>query len=55
MLWLAGVTAVNAGLPQFPVVIIDHPIWTRDEAWIEAAAAPLAAALAAKLFEDSPA
>jgi hypothetical protein len=38
---LARLTAVNFGVPDFPVLVIDHPIFTRDDAWVEQTAARL--------------
>ena len=35
---LARKTANNQGQPEFAVQIVEHPVWTRDDAWIAAAA-----------------
>ena len=43
-------TAVNLGVPEFPYLVMEHPIWTRDQAWIEAAAGKLAEAMIPQLF-----
>lgn len=47
---LARLTAASIGVPQFDVMVIDHPIWTRDAPWMEATAEKLAAPLIEKLF-----
>lgn len=47
---LAKMTAVNLGVPEFPVMVIDHPIWTRDNAWIESVATTLAGSVTAMLL-----
>ena len=39
---LARKTARNVGQPDFAVQIVEHPVWTRDDAWIAAAAEKLA-------------
>lgn len=39
---LAQVTAANFGVPDFPILVVDHPIFTRDDAWVEATARRLA-------------
>jgi hypothetical protein len=39
---LARKTAGNVGQPDFVVQVVEHPVWTRDDAWIAAAAAKLA-------------
>ncbi len=39
---LAGLTTANLGLADFQCVVADHPIWTRDDAWLEAQAVKLA-------------
>ena len=38
---LARNTAKNLGQPDFAVQILEHPVWTRDDAWIAAAAEKL--------------
>ena len=47
---LARLTAASIGVPQFDVMVIGHPIWTRDAAWMEATAEKLAGPLIEKLF-----
>ena len=44
---LAQLTARGAGLPGFGFVVAEHPVWTRDDAWIAAAAQTLAGEIAA--------
>ena len=39
---LAGLTVGNAGLAGFDCVVSEHPIWTRDDAWLDAQAEKLA-------------
>ncbi len=38
---LARKTAGNVGQPDFVVQVVEHPVWTRDDAWIAAAAGKL--------------
>ena len=47
---LAKLTAAAIGVPQFDVMVIGHPIWTRDAAWMDAEAEKLAEPLIRKLF-----
>lgn len=47
---LARKTARNVGQPEFAVQIVEHPVWTRDDAWIAAAAEKIAAPIAQLLF-----
>jgi hypothetical protein len=47
---LARMTAMSIGVPQFDIMVIEHPIWTRDAAWMEATAEKLAKPLIEKLF-----
>jgi hypothetical protein len=47
---LTTMTAVNLGVPEFPYLVMEHPIWTRDQAWIEAAADSLAEAISLQLI-----
>lgn len=47
---LARNTAMNAGQPDFAPVVVEHPVWTRDDAWIEAAAEKLIDSLLATLM-----
>jgi len=47
---LVQATAMNLGVPSIPVMVVEHPIWTRDAAWIDIAAARLCEPLIAKLF-----
>jgi len=47
---LARKTAVNVGRPDFAVQVVEHPVWTRDDAWIAAAAAKLADPIRKNLF-----
>lgn len=42
---LAGMTSSNLGLADFQCVVADHPIWTRDDAWLDAQAEKLADAV----------
>jgi len=50
---LAKLTAAAIGVPDFDVMVIPHPIWTRDAAWMDATAEKLAAPLIAKLFASA--
>ena len=43
---LARLTAKGAGLPGFGFVVAEHPVWTRNDAWIEAAGEALAGEIA---------
>lgn len=47
---LARNTAGNAGQPDFAAIVVEHPVWTRDDAWIEAAAEKLIDSLLATLM-----
>jgi len=33
---LARITSKNLGHPDHPVLVLEHPIWTRDQEWIDA-------------------
>jgi len=44
---LANLTARGAGLPDFAFVVAEHPVWTRNDAWIDVAAGKLADSIAA--------
>lgn len=50
---LAGLTAGNSGLAGFDCVISEHPIWTRDDAWLDAQAEKLADQVQA-VFSKAP-
>ena len=50
---LAKLTCANAGVPDFTTMAIDHPLFTRDDAWIDATAANLAERLIPVLFSGS--
>jgi hypothetical protein len=39
---LARNTAANFGVPDFPILVVEHPIFTRDESWVADTAARLA-------------
>ena len=43
---LARLTAKGAGLPGFAFVVAEHPVWTRNDAWIDAAGKALAGEIA---------
>ncbi len=47
---LARRTAKVLGVPDFPILVVEHPIWTRDQAWLEAAAEKLMDPLIETLF-----
>ncbi len=49
---LVQATAVNLGVAAFPVLVAEHPIWTREPAWIDAAAEALCGPLIGKLFAN---
>ncbi len=38
---LARKTTKNLGQPDFALQVVEHPVWTRDDAWIAAAAEKL--------------
>jgi hypothetical protein len=42
---LAELTRKNLGAPDVRIVVLDHPLWTRDEAWLDAAGRDVAAVL----------
>lgn len=46
---LAGMTSSNLGLAGFDCVVADHPIWTRDDAWLDVQAEKLVVAVKAAL------
>lgn len=48
---LATHTSANLGMGGFNVMVIEHPVWTRSDAWIEKAAADLADRLMPVLFK----
>jgi len=48
---LAQATAINLGVPSIPVIVIEHPIWTRDPAWIEETAARVCDTVAQQIFQ----
>ena len=50
---LARATAINLGVPDVMVGVVDHPIWTRDAAWLERAAAEVCEPLIARLFPSA--
>jgi hypothetical protein len=35
---LARHTCRNKGQPDFGILVVEHPVWTRDDSWIEATA-----------------
>ena len=39
---LAAATCRNMGREIHPVMVIEHPVWTREDAWIEARGEELA-------------
>jgi len=39
---LAKLTASKFGFPQFPILLIEHPVFTRDDVWMNATAARIA-------------
>ena len=48
---LAAHTSANLGMNGFGVMVIEHPVWTRNDAWIEKVAAELADRLMPVLFQ----
>ena len=50
---LARNTAKNLGQPEFAVQIVEHPVWTRDDAWIAAAAEKLVDPILKLLLEPA--
>ncbi len=51
---LAELTAKGAGLPEFGFVVAEHPVWTRNDAWIAATAETLADEVAKLLTGGNP-
>ena len=49
---LARLTAAAVGVPQIDIMVIEHPIWTRDQVWMDATAEKLADPLIKKLFSS---
>lgn len=47
---LAKLTCVNAGVPDFATFAVGHPLFTRNDAWIEATAVELADRVTPLLF-----
>ena len=39
---LAAATCRNMGREQHPVMVVEHPVWTREDAWIAARGEELA-------------
>ena len=50
---LARKTANNLGQPGFVVQVVEHPVWTRDDAWIAAAAEKLLAPISTLLIRPA--
>jgi hypothetical protein len=50
---LAKSSAVANGVPGFEIMVIDHPVWTRDQVWMDAEADRLAERVIATLFATS--
>ena len=51
---LASLTAKGAGLPGFAFVVAEHPVWTRNDAWIAASGEALAAEIEPILTGKAP-
>ncbi len=51
---LVRLTASKLGAGELPVQVLEHPIFTRDDAWVERTADEVAASLAAKLLDRPP-
>ncbi len=49
---LAALTSANLGLSGFGVMVIEHPVWTRNDAWIERVAADLSDRLMPVVFKS---
>lgn len=49
---LAAQTAANLGVTGFEVMVIEHPVWTRKDDWIEATARDVADRLVPVLFRS---
>ena len=49
---LAAQTSANLGMGGFGVMVIEHPVWTRSDAWIESTAAGLADQLVQTLLKS---
>jgi hypothetical protein len=47
---LARRTAANLGHPALAVVVVDHPLYVRDDAWIEATSSAVASTVARSLL-----
>ena len=48
---LAKSSAMANGVPGFDIMVIDHPVWTRDKAWMDAEAERLSDRVIATLFK----
>jgi hypothetical protein len=49
--YVVNTTAKQRGVYSLPYLLIDHPIWTRDDEWIDSRASELASAFLASLPE----
>jgi hypothetical protein len=47
--YVVNTTAKQCGVYSLPYLLIDHPIWTRDDEWIDSKASELASAFLASL------
>jgi hypothetical protein len=47
--YVVNMTARQRGVYSLPYLLIDHPIWTRDDEWIDSRASELASAFLASL------
>jgi hypothetical protein len=49
---LARAAAAANGVPGFEIMVIDHPVWTRDQAWMDAEAERLVDRVVGALFSN---
>jgi hypothetical protein len=52
---LAKFTAATNGASGFEIMVVDHPVWTRDQAWMDAEAERLADRVVSVLFAPAEA
>ncbi|MBM3348043.1 MAG: hypothetical protein FJY55_16370 [Betaproteobacteria bacterium] len=49
---LAKRTCANLGVTEFAAMVVEHPLFTRNDAWLEKTAAGLVDRLVATLFSN---
>jgi hypothetical protein len=50
---MAAQTVRNLGVAEFASAVIDHPVWSRSDDWIESTAAKVADRVQALLFSGA--